>query len=342
MKFRRSLLSIAMILISFSCTALIAGCGQKATVNKEPASPTVPPSASTGVTKGVSLSPRSFQTADFTDFFDKAKQAGTVVSWAGDWKELGADNSAPKVVAELAVKYSYVPVIEAQFFTQSSGKLLRTLDEMTRQSYKNYAVEFARKYTPKYLALGIEVNVLWEKSPKDFEQFVPFYVEVYDAVKAVSPKTKVFTIFQLEKMKGLSGGLFGGVNDPTKAEWHVLDRFPKLDVVGFTTYPGLIYKSPSDIPADYYAEIKAHTSKPIAFTEIDWHSSASPAGWESSEAEQAQFVVRFFSLTKDLGAELAIWSFMYDQKAAEPFNSMGLRRGDGTSRLAWDEWVKAR
>jgi len=30
-------------------------------------------------------------------------------------------------------------------------------------------------------------------------------------VKSVSPQTKVFTIFQLEQMKGLNGGLFGGV-----------------------------------------------------------------------------------------------------------------------------------
>jgi hypothetical protein len=266
---------------------------------------------------------------------------GAVVGWS-DWNELGDSQGVPRVVTELAPKFNYVPVIEVQFFQPSDGKLLRPLDAGTKKSYRNAAVGFAKKYTPPYLALGTEVNILFGKSPADFNEFVSFYAEVYDAVKAVSPNTRVFTIFQLEEMKGLNGGLFGGVNDPAKAQWQLLEKFPKLDVVGFTTYPALIYKDPAIVPNDYYAEIKAHTSKPIAFTEVGWHSAASPAGWESSEAEQAQFVARFFSLTRGLDMKMAIWSFMYDQKVPEPFNSMGLRRGDGSARTAWNEWVKAR
>ena len=34
---------------------------------------------------------------------------------------------------------------------------------------------FVEKYKPRYLALGIEVNVLYEKSHTDFELFVQFY-----------------------------------------------------------------------------------------------------------------------------------------------------------------------
>lgn len=142
-------------------------------------------------------------------------------------------------------------------------------------------------------------------------------------------------------MKGLSGGLFGGINDPTKSQWSLLDRFPKSDIIAFTTYPGLIYENPSEIPADYYSEIKSHTVKPIAFTEIGWHSGTGPTGWESSDAEQAGFVTTFFSLTEELNKELVIWSFLYDQDISEPFNSMGLRRSDGNAKPAWDSWVNA-
>jgi len=331
-----------LVVILLSVMALANGCGQR--VKDGVPSPTpasVPAPTPTGALKGVSLSPRGFQAADFTDFFETAKQTGEVISWAGDWNELDVTKSGgAKVVTELASKYNYIPVIEAQFFNQSTGKLLRSLDGATRQAYKNNAVAFAKKYGPRYLAFGIEVNTLYEKSPTDFELFVPFYAEVYDAVKAASPNTRVFTIFQLEKMKGLSGGLLGGTNDPNKAQWHLLNRPPNSDIIAFTTYPDLIYKNPSDIPADYYAEIKSHTSKEIAFTEIGWHSSRSPAGWESSDAEQAEFITRFFDLTGGLNKEMAIWSFMYDQKAIEPFNSMGLRRSDGTARPAWDEWIR--
>jgi hypothetical protein len=292
--------------------------------------------------KGIGLTPKSFQGSDFTDFFAKADQAGESVMWAGDWNELGdTNNGGPKVITELAPTYGYTPLVEAQFFTQSTGELVRPLDNDNKQSYKNSAAAFAEEYKPEYMAFGIEVNILYEKSPEDFEDFVSFYSEVYDAVKQASPNTKVFTIFQLERMKGLHGGLFGGTNDPANTQWVLINRFPKSDIIAFTTYPGLIYKDPSEIPRDYYTEIGSHTSNPIAFTEVGWHSDASPAGWESSEAEQAQFISRFFNLTENLDKEIVIWSFMYDQDTVEPFKSMGLYQSDGTAKQAWDVWVSA-
>ena len=289
--------------------------------------------------KGVSLSPKSFETADFTDFFEKAREAGEIVSWAGDWNELSnAQGGGPTVIATLSSQYKYTPLIEAQFFTQSTGKLLRPLNRTTTENYKRAAVDFAQKFKPKYFGLGIEVNMLYEKSPVDFENFVEFYGEVYDAIKVVSPNTKVFTIFQLEKMKGLNGGLFGGVNDSAKGQWTLIDRF-KSDLMAFTTYPGLIYRNPSEIPQNYYTEIKSFVSKPIIFTEIGWHSDASPAGWESSEVEQAEFIKRFFDLTNELKPEFLIWSFLYDQNTIQPFKSMGLFNSDGSPKLVWKEWI---
>ena len=214
---------------------------------------------------------------------------------------------------------------------------MRPLTEENIESYKESAANFAQKYRPKYLGLGIEVNVLSEKSPPDFDKFVSLFNESYDAIKTVSPNTKIFTVFQLEKMKGLSGGLFGGVNDETKNEWPLLEKFQKSDIIAFTTYPSLIYKDPAEIPADYYLEIKNHTQKPIAFTEVGWPSGADILGWESSEEEQASFIQRFFELTKDLKPELAIWAFMYDQNTIEPFKTMGLINSKGTAKSAFEK-----
>jgi hypothetical protein len=88
---------------------------------------------------------------------------------------------------------------------------------------------------------------------------------------------------QLERMKGLTLWEI----EETESHWDVIDRF-KTDLVAFTTYPGLYYRNPSDIPEDHYAKIKNYTTKPIAFTEIGWHSAASPTSLESSEQERAQ------------------------------------------------------
>ena len=321
-------LAAAIIVIVLISVAVAVSYWQK---------PTVP--YTSAFAKGVTLSPRSFDSADFSEFFQKARQAGTLVSWAGDWNELNVAGSSPDVISQLASQYDYTPLVEAQFFSQSTGKLLRSLDEATKASYKNKAVGFASTYKPRYLALGIEVNVLCEKSPNDFYAFAQFFSEVYDAVKAVSPNTNVFTIFQLEKMKGLNGGLFGGENNLTNTQWSLLDSFPKSDFVAFTTYPCLVLKNPAEIPANYYAEIKQHTTKPIAFTEIGWHSNPSPTDWESSEGEQAEFVTAFFELTKDVDKNMAIWSFLYDQDTIEPFNSMGLLGTEGNAKAAWDSWT---
>lgn len=314
------LLAVLVILFLFS------GCASKSEVQNN---------QNVTILKGVTLTPKSFQSADFTDFFVKAKQAGRIVAWAGDWNELGGDKNGPEVTIELASTYAYVPVIEVQFFTQSNGQLLRPFDATTKSEYKAKAVAFAEQYKPKYLGLGIETNILYEKSQTDFEDFVKFYDEIYDAVKQKSPNTKVFTIFQLEKMKGL--GFFGSEN--SQAQWFLLDKFPKSDIIAFTTYPNLVYRSPSEIPSDYYTEISLHTAKPVAFTEIGWHSAPEPTGWESSEIEQAEFISVFFNHTKTLNKEFILWSFLYDQNTTKPFDSMGLFSVNGNPKTSWAVWT---
>ncbi|NYZ77284.1 hypothetical protein H0O02_03135 [Candidatus Micrarchaeota archaeon] len=295
-----------------------------------------PQNASVYPLKGVSLSPKSFTGNDFAQFFTEAREAGDIVMWAGDWNELEGQGS-PKVVAELASTYDYIPLIEVTYYTQGTGQLIRPLDEATKQAYKDSAVAFAEKYKPEYFAMGIETNIMYEKSPEDFEEFVAFYNEVYDAVKAASPNTKVFTVFQLESMKGCT---FWQENscDSSKAEWDIMGRF-KSDMAVFTTYPCLVFKDPADIPADYYTEISQHTTKPIAFTEIGWYSEAYPPGWESSDAKQAQYVTRLFELTDGMDVEVMVWSFLYDPGTEAPFDSMGLLNDDGTERPALDAWM---
>jgi hypothetical protein len=290
--------------------------------------------------KGVSVSPLAFDSVGLVDFFQRADSAGEIVMWAGDWAELNDSAGSPAVIATLDSEYHYTPLIVAQFFEQSTGLLLRPLNDSVRQAYLNGAATYAEKYQPEYIGFGIEVNVLYEHSPADFDSFAAFFPVVCDTVKAHSPNTKVFTTFQLEKMNGLSGGLFGGINDTTNTEWLLLNRFPRSDFFALTTYPGLVYGNPSELPSDYYSRISAHTTKPIVFAEIGWHTAASPIGWESSEQEQADFVIKFFEQSESLNPVFAIWSFLYDPQTVEPFNSMGLRRrSDGGAKPAWNLWL---
>ncbi len=295
-----------------------------------------------GIQKGVSISPQSSSPEDFVAFFTKAQETGTVVSWAGDWNELSnIDSGAPAVLIGLSKNYDYTPVLEVQFFQQSEKELLRPFTQENLENYQEITLAFVEKHHPPYLGIGIEVNILYEFSPEDFAGYVQFYDSLYDQIKTISPETKVFPVFQLERMKGLQGGLFGGENSDAHMQWQLLEQFPKADVFGFTTYPGLIYTDPSDIPEDYYLDIKTHTQKEIIFTEIGWTSGSTLEGWESSEEEQALFVERFFALAQESSAQIYIWSFLYDQELEEPFTRLGLIDRQGHEKLAWNSWKSA-
>ncbi len=323
------LLTLAVIVVAF-----ISGCTNKETQQQQNNVQQDKQQQITGLLKGVSVSPKSFSGDDFVNFLEKVKETQDVLLWAGDWIEIH-EEKAPITFSELASQYDYIPIIEVGHYIQESGELFRPFNEENKQIYLDSTIEFVKEFKPKYFGMGVEINIFAEKNPDAFKEFVPFYNNVYDAIKEVSPDTKVFTVFQLEKMKGLKMWEI----EESEPHWEMIDRF-KTDIVAFTTYPGIFYKDVSDIPENHYTEIKTHTTKPIAFTEIGWHSAASPTGWESSEEEQAEFIKTFYALTKDLNVEIAVWSFMYDFSIFEPFNSMGLISIEGKEKLAWQEWIK--
>ncbi|VVB74215.1 Uncharacterised protein [Candidatus Tiddalikarchaeum anstoanum] len=276
--------------------------------------------------KGLTLTPKSFSEEDFTLFWEKAKLGGTFISWTGKW-----DENTARTVTQLAKNNRLTSIIEIQVFNTLNGEL--TINESSIEEI----VRFAENSNAEFIGLGVEVNNLYEKSKTNYDSFIQVFNNLYDRIKTASPNTKVFTIFQLEKMKGLNEGLFGGA-DNELGEWFLLDNFSKADFIGFTTYPCLIYKEPSDIPADYYSEIMNHTLKQVSFTEIGWFSTGL-IGWESSEEEQSNFITEFFNQTRNLNAAFNIWSFLYDQNVPPPFNNMGLYYANGSEKLGWNAWI---
>ena len=290
-----------------------------------------------GFLRGLTFSPLTDDASGIGDFFAKAGGGNEVVEWAGDWEGLGG--TAPGTVAQLASQHGMKSMVVVQFFSQDTGGLLRPLNSSNEQRYVKLAADFASQYKPAYFGIGIEVNILYEKNQTAFEEFLPLYSQAYDAVKEASPGTLVFTIFQLEKMNGFGGGLYGGTNDPDRSEWQLLSDFPKDDVLAFTTYPSLVFHSPADIPMGYFSGIALHSNKTVGFTEVGWHSGEAPGGWEGNASAQSAFVDLFLRQARSLGASFGVWSFLYDPAAQVPFNSMGLIYDNGTQKSAWGAWL---
>jgi hypothetical protein len=280
---------------------------------------------------GFSLSPQGFEESGFVEFLETASAAGDLVAWVGPWQEIDRGGT---LVYDLSVEHGYVPVVVTGFPTDAAGR--RVVPDDAAELVDAIA-DWVADHPVPYLGVGVEINsFLWEKSPEDLEWFVTAFPQVVAAVHEVSPDTKVFPGFQLERLRGLKSGLYG--EQDTDPEWELIDLFPDADVIGFTTYPGLIFNSPNEIPDDYYIEILQHTDKPIVFTEVGWQAGGELGDWSGTPEDQADFVATRVGELAVL-SDMLIWSFLWDQEAApEPFATMGLIDRSGQTRPAFDLW----
>jgi hypothetical protein len=207
-------------------------------------------------------------------------------------------------------------------------------DPAWREAYKQAVLNIVKSSRPLYLSIGNEVNRWYEKygreenNPDGFQHFVSLYEEIYDAVKKLSPETKVFCTFAREI-----------VSENREADLTVLSMFnpEKMDIVVFTSYPYAVQgiSRPSDIPDNYYSEaLNYMPGKPFGFSELGWPSIDVFGG----EQAQADFIMQVAGrLTRDQGVNLHLlgWAWLHDLSEND---YIGLMRRDGTGKLAYEVW----
>lgn len=212
-------------------------------------------------------------------------------------------------------------------------------DRKLRDAFIAYVTYVARNYQPEYLALGVEVNMLYDRNPDQFDAFLELYREAYAQAKATSPNTKVFPTFQLEDLEGN----FGRVHPP---QWEMLELFDgQMDVLAISTYPYRTeLRSASELRVDYYAQLRDRWEGEIVISETA-HASAPVEGQISigSEEDQQVFLERILSDAEEHGFSAVIWFAALDpsfasQGTALVFRDIGLRRSDGSNKLAWSTW----
>ncbi|HSM02325.1 MAG TPA: hypothetical protein VK960_07815 [Acidimicrobiia bacterium] len=332
----------ALLLLVGACSDDDAGSttAPPGTTSPRPTTPSTSPLAPEEPFRGFSLSPVDYEGDSLVEFLETASLNADAIARVGDILEWeGNEGSGLAVVDSLAEQYGYFPLSVAGIFDVDDGTLLRPLDDATFDRYVAAASSYAANRRPPYLGLGVEVDTQWRTHPEDFDRFVDLFAAVAAAVDAVSPETRMFTVFQLERLSGMNGGLFGGDNDPSQAHWELIERFPDADIIGFTTYPGLVFSHPDDLPEDYYSRLAEHTGgRPIAFTEMGWQSDGDFAEFSGTQEKQAAYVERFTELITDTDVAFYIWSFLYDQQTFGPFASMGLVDRNRRPKLGWWAW----
>ncbi|MCR4317987.1 MAG: hypothetical protein NUW37_16710 [Planctomycetes bacterium] len=300
---------------------------------------------------GVALSPKGYPGSatnqDWIDFYTNHSDVGKLIAFHTNWRDSAQTaGQTPQILASAEIasaQYGFTPAIGIGWDINGTPDLTSANDPQdntwgnaqTRQQYKDMVATFATQHQPKYLFLGNEVNSFWLSHPQaEWDVWVTEYRECYDAVKAASPDTIVFTVFQLERMKGV------GVNTgwSNAAHWQLLDDVKdKCDAIGFTTYPYFEYTDPANVPANYYTEIADHYDGPVIFTEVGW--VADPAiPFLGSEQKQADFIDVFFSRIQAFDVRYVCWLFLHDVPGFQAFSQIGLRDQNGVSRLSEARW----
>ncbi|MGB9595870.1 MAG: hypothetical protein ACPL7B_06270 [Candidatus Poribacteria bacterium] len=344
MEIRNSKITILYIVLLIEAI-LIIGCAGKETLPTEPGiiAQTVSPQLPLrGFFMGVL--PTTAKGQSFDDAYAQAARDSEFVPVWGKpspFYNLATDlsgNWGKVFIKQFIIGNGMFPIIHLSFI--GSGMTLVTppgmknatlSDPAWRTAYKQAAIDVVKVMHPIYLSLGNEVNRWYEKYGKEgtngFINYVSLYEETYDAVKKLSPETKVFCVFAREI-----------VSENREADLEVLRLFnpSKIDLLVFTSYPYALGKTnPSMIPDDYYSKAADYMpGKPFGFSEVAWASFDALGG----EQAQADFIVQVTGrLTRSRGLNLHLfgWPWLHDLNDND---AVGLIKTDGTEKLGYAIW----
>jgi hypothetical protein len=214
-------------------------------------------------------------------------------------------------------------------------------DGRVRSAFISYAKYLALNYKPAYMALGVEVDMYFNRrGDAAFRTFQSLYFQAYDAVKSVSPSTQVFPTFQYEDMQALLA-VGSTIAQPA---WSLVNRFaPKIDALAVSSFPGFVYGSPDKVPGDYFDQLKARFQLPLIIASTGWASGPAAPDAVSGESDQAAFLTSTLTAAERLGASVVVWYLGRDveppvSEGFQPLATSGLLRADGSAKLAWAVW----
>lgn len=185
-------------------------------------------------------------------------------------------------------------------------------DGALRASLVAYAKYLALNYKPDYLAVGVEVDLFYAaRGDAAFRNFQSLYFEAYDAVKSVSRDTLVFPTFQFENMNG-------ALNPASRIGpvWSLVSRFePKYDMLAVSSFPNAIFPIVSQLPENYYGQLRSRSDRPVALASIGWSSASKPGDiGEEGKAEQTEYMNRALKQAEDAGLRMVVWYLGQDRK----------------------------
>jgi hypothetical protein len=294
------------------------------------------------------LVPPRFPDATEEDWRTLYRALPELGGWVGTFASWSPEGGMPDIMRSQAAvggAFDFHTVPNVGFSRQDIGEYGLTVDFTDPDQVEVYSealAALARDVRPSFLGVGNEINLLWEDDPAAFDAFATALPGIADRVREASPRTRVFTTFQLEFLRG--GGAISGVE--REPRWDLVDAVADaIDFVAFTTYPWFDYPTPEEIPGDYYRAILDELELPIGFTELGWPAgelAVAPGGLGAGTPEaQAAFIERLEELLEGIEPVLGLWVHAFDSPAAgELFATLGLHEADGTPRTSVEAWQR--
>jgi hypothetical protein len=185
-------------------------------------------------------------------------------------------------------------------------------------AYLNYTKWMVNTFQPKYLNIGVELNLYYHDCnpsfPRRWDSLVSFENTIYDQIKSTYPNMIVFPSIQLESLYNNS---LTGIDDNAYAALSSLKR----DRFAISTYPMLVGKSgggfisPADLPADYLTRAAEKGGEKELIAETGWNSQNLNFGTPTScntlipsdETKQATYLQYVLDTAQAKNITLVTW-----------------------------------
>lgn len=272
-------------------------------------------------------------------------------SWRDDITKSGNIPNLNNIICQLQPSpYNYVDMVNCAWATYPElylNVLSNPTNNWTNSDMKTLFLQMlintADSLHPAYVFIGNEISMYWEQDSLDYLNWVSFYNQAYDSIKAHSPNSKVGTTFNFEHLSG--NGILTGWSTPY---WNAFDIFDtsKLDIIGLTVYPFFNYQHANDVPLNYLAPIFSRIgNKPVVIAETGWPGDSLIGSWYASSLEQVNYVNKIFNIISGRNVEVVNWLFLNywmepsDSAVVKLFKSVALRDSLGNDRPALAEWL---
>jgi len=221
-----------------------------------------------------------------------------------------------------------------------------------KTAYLNYAKRMIQYFSPDYLVIGVEVNLLIRNNKALWPAYVDLHTHVYAGIKAEHPSLPVSASFFCVPFFPLwSSG--DDIDDQMNG---LADIEPHVDHVAFSVHPFMSALLAESFPDDYMANLFAVTDKPVAISESSypaqvWETLSPPIlTFNGSQEKQERFLSLMLEEAQRAKALYVIWFSVRDYDAlwsgalggsetALVWRDTGLYDEAGNHRTARETWM---